>query len=176
MEAVIIIDTFRRAGWHVSAAGLKEGTVTASRGVKIEPDVIWDDINPDDFHMIVLPGGGGGTDELCKDKRVLEAISKFYREGKIVGAVCAGPLVLQTAGILEGKKITCHPAVREKIDIPEIVNNDVVVDGKIITSQGPGTTFSFALAIVSLIEGKEKADEIAKGMILERAKPFIVKK
>jgi len=174
MEAVIIIDTMRRAGWQVSGMSLKEETVIASRQVKILADALWKDINTEDFDMIVLPGGAGGTDKLCKDVRIIETIKEFYNKGKIVAAICAAPLVLQTAGILEGKKITCHPAVREKTNVPEILDEPVVIDGNIITSQGPGTTFLFALSIIALVEGKEKADTLAEGMILERKEPYVV--
>jgi len=63
---------------------------------------------------------------------------------------------------------------REKINVPEILDEPVVIDGNIITSQGPGTTFLFSLAIIALLEGKEKADSLAEGMILDRKDPYVV--
>jgi 4-methyl-5(b-hydroxyethyl)-thiazole monophosphate biosynthesis len=124
--------------------------------------------------MIVIPGGMGGVGNLRKDKRVLEIINKIFNHG-IVAAICAGPLVLQDAGILNGKKIACHPAVEKQINNCEILNYRVVIDGNIITSQGPGTTFDFALSIIALIEGDEKADSLAEPMIVKREKAFVVK-
>ncbi|HPZ10571.1 MAG TPA: DJ-1/PfpI family protein [Candidatus Eremiobacteraeota bacterium] len=168
MEAVIIIDTLRRASWEVIVAGLKEGPVTASRGVKIFPDTTIDRLNIKDFDMIVLPGGGAGTENLRKNERVLEIVREFYQKRKIVAAVCAGPLVLQSAGILKGHKVTCHPAVKDQLTEAERLEEKVVIDRNIITSQGPGTSFLFALSIIELIEGKEKADSLAGAMIVKR--------
>lgn len=166
MEAVIIIDTLRRAKWDVVSAGIREGEVVASRRVRLVPDCSWDEIDLSSFDMIVLPGGGGGTENLCKDERVLDAIRRFHREGKWVAAVCAGPLVLQEAGVLGGRKATCHPGVAEQLTTTERVEERVVTDGRIVTSQGPGTSFEFALALIAHVDGEETADAIAKAMVL----------
>lgn len=166
MEAVILIDTFRRAGWEVTAAGLKPGEVRASRGVRLIPDALWDEIDPGAFDMLVLPGGGGGTENLKKDRRVLEAVRSFQQAGKLVAAVCAGPLVLQEAGILEGRKATCHPSVAAQLTVPTRLPERVVIDRGVITSQGPGTSFEFALAIVAMVEGQARADAIGAALVL----------
>jgi 4-methyl-5(b-hydroxyethyl)-thiazole monophosphate biosynthesis len=174
MEGVIIIDTLRRAGWEVVVAGLKEGHVTASRGVKIIPDTTLAEVELNDFDIIVLPGGAVGTDKLINNDRILTAIRHFHEKGRILGAICAAPLVLQAAGILKGKKITCHPAVINRLKEGERLEETVVIDGNIITSQGPGTSFQFALSIIALIEGGEKADSLASSMIVQRKNIFIV--
>ena len=62
MEAVIIIDTLRRAQWDVTSAGLRDGVVTASRGVRLVPDTTWEKINPASFDILVVPGGNGGVE------------------------------------------------------------------------------------------------------------------
>ena len=138
MEAVIIMDTLRRAGWEVLAAGVDEGPVEASRGVRLVPDCAWDDVDPAAFDLLVLPGGNDGTERLSRDERVLDAIRSSYHAGKIVAAICAGPLVLQAAGILEGHRVTCHPGATEFLTATERVDEKVVVDGTVVTSQGPG--------------------------------------
>lgn len=166
MEAVISIDTLRRAEWEVVSVGLKEGTVTASRGVCIQPDTIWDDIDYKSFDVLLLPGGGGGVQLLAGDPRVLDAVRYFSDERKWIAAVCAGPLVLQQAGILAGKKVTCHPGVVEMLKVTHRSEDAVVVDGKLVTSQGPGTSFSFALKLVELIDGQAKAEGLARAMVL----------
>jgi 4-methyl-5(b-hydroxyethyl)-thiazole monophosphate biosynthesis len=166
MEAVILIDTLRRAGWSVTSAGLKPGPVTASRGVRILPDVIWDDIRPADFDLLVLPGGGPGTENLRKDPRVLAAVREFDEQAKTVAAICAAPLVLQEAGILNGRRATCHPSVGDQLIATPRLNARVVIDHHLITSQGPGTTFEFALAIIRAVDGPGKADQIARAMVL----------
>ena len=166
MEAVIIIDTFRRARWDVVAVGLKPGVVTASRGVKLVPDATWDSIDASTFDLIVLPGGGGGTENLMNDGRVLATLRDFCERGKIVAAICAAPQVLQKAGVIDGRKITCYPGVAAKITRATRVDDVVVEDGNIITSQGPGTSFAFALAIIARVDGDGKAREVGSGMLV----------
>jgi 4-methyl-5(b-hydroxyethyl)-thiazole monophosphate biosynthesis len=166
MEAVIIIDVLRRAEWEVAAVGLKPGAIRASRGVSIVPDASWDEIDPDTFDLIVLPGGNGGTENLAADERVLSALRRFHEQGKVVAAVCAGPLVLQAAGVLSGKRATCYPSAAPGLTEAEHVDERVVVDGQVITSQGPGTSFEFALALVRHFDGPEKARTIGQGMVL----------
>ncbi|HMP89387.1 MAG TPA: DJ-1/PfpI family protein [Kiritimatiellia bacterium] len=166
MEAVIMIDVFRRAGWRVDAVGLKPGVVVASRGVKIVPDMTWDKINPGDYQVIALPGGNVGTMHLAEDERVLDALREHHALGRLVAAVCAAPLVLEKAGIIDQKRITCHPLAAAQLTSAVRLNDRVVVTENIVTSQGPGTTFSFALAIIAIRDGREKANEIARGMVL----------
>ena len=166
IEAVIVIDTLRRANWEVVAVGMKKGIVTASRGVKIVPDAAFDDIDPSTFDILVVPGGAKGVENFLQEERLHEAIRRLHRAGKIVAAVCAGPLVLQQAGVLSGCKVTCHPDHAAKITQAQWMNEPVVIDGNIMTSQGPGTCFKFALAILSKVEGPEKAKAVARGMIV----------
>ena len=165
IEAVIVIDTLRRAKWEVVAVGMKKGVITASRGVKIVPDAAFDDVDPYTFDVIVVPGGAKGVENLLKEERLHEAIRSLHRAGKIVAAVCAGPLVLQQAGVLSGCKVTCHPDHAAKITQARWMNEPVVIDGNIITSQGAGTCFKFAIAIISKVDGPEKSQAVARGMI-----------
>jgi protein deglycase len=166
MEAVIIIDVLRRAQWDVVAAGMKPGTVTASRGVVIQPDAGWESVDLASFDALVIPGGKRGTDALRTDTRVLSAVQGFVRGGKLVGAVCAGPLVLQAAGVLHERRITCHPGVRSELCSGELAPARVVVDGNLVTSQGPGTTMEFALMLIRLLSGEKLAASVADGLIL----------
>ena len=166
MEAVIIIDTLRRAGWEVVSASVSGSTITASRGIKLVPDTLWEKINPAHFDVLVLPGGAKGTSTLSSDKRVLETVRSFVKSNKIVAAICAAPLVLQVAGVLDNKKATCHPAVRNQLKSCEMSDERVVMDGSIITSRGPGTSFEFALAIIRHVDGDTAANKVAEGLVL----------
>lgn len=166
MEAVIIIDVLRRAQWSVVSAGIDDGMITASRGVRLVPDKPWADIDPSAFDILMIPGGGPGVDRLLREPRLLDAIRSFQRAGKWIGAVCAGPLTLQAAGILNGKRATCHPGVADKFTATARLNDRVVVDGRIVTSQGPGTSMEFALTLVRLVDGDEKARALAQGMMM----------
>ena len=166
MEAVIVIDVLRRARWDVVSAGLTRGNITASRGVKLVADADWREINPMEFDVLVLPGGREGARALSTDPGVQDTIRSFVQAGKWVAAICAGPLALQTAGVLRGRRATCHPAVRDELTEARRVDDRVAVDGRLVTSQGPGTAFEFALALVRLVDGPAAADAIAPGLVL----------
>lgn len=166
MEAVIIIDIFRRAGWRVIAAATGGDMVHASRGVRILPDCRLDDVNEPDFDVIAIPGGIDGAKALARDERVLKTIREHAARGKMLAAICAGPLVLQAAGLLRGRKATCHPGVADQMAEPEVSHDRVVNDGNIVTSQGPGTAMEFALAIVAALDGEDAASAIETGLVL----------
>jgi 4-methyl-5(b-hydroxyethyl)-thiazole monophosphate biosynthesis len=167
MEAVIIIDTLRRAEWDVTVAGLTAGTIEASRGVKLVPDAAWEQINPAAFDVLLLPGGFGGTQALCAHKGVQQALRDFDAKGKWVGSICAAALALNEAGILEGKKFTCYPGVEQKLPANiQPVDEIVVVDGHLITSQGPGTAFEFALKVIAECSSPNKSAEVRAGLLL----------
>lgn len=169
MEAVIILDVFRRAGWKADAVGLDAGLVTASRGVRLLPDCAWSSVRLRDYEALVLPGGAAGTEALARDTRVLEAVRTFRAEGKWLGAICAAPLVLQAAGVLSASsRVTCHPAVAGKLTATPRLAERTVVDGRLVTSQGPGTAMEFALTLVRLIAGEAEADALASAMGMSR--------
>jgi 4-methyl-5(b-hydroxyethyl)-thiazole monophosphate biosynthesis len=166
MEAVIVADTLRRAGWEVVLAGL-HGTapVIASRKVKLIPDARWEDIDLLSFDLLVLPGGAGGTRALCEHDGIQETIRIFDIEEKWIGAICAAPLALHKAGILNNRSFTCYPGVEQEMHRPDRANEAVVTDRNLITSQGPGTAFDFALKLIEQIESPSAAEKVRRGLI-----------
>ena len=113
LEAVTITDLLTRAGINVVTAGLDNQVVIASRGMKMVPDKLLDDVLDDDFDMIVLPGGLPGADHLNNDKRIQILVKKMALHNKYTAAICAAPRVLATAGLLEGKHATSFPGALE---------------------------------------------------------------
>lgn len=166
MEAVITIDLLRRAQWNVTATGVDDGPITASRGVRLMPDKVWREINPGDFDVLMIPGGMPGVERFLQFEPLLDMIRAFDAAGKWIGAVCAAPLTLQAAGILKGRKATCHPGVAARLTATKRLDERTVVDGRIVTSQGAGTTFEFALTVIRLVDGPEKAKAIADSIVL----------
>lgn len=167
MEAVIIIDTLRRAEWNVTVAGLTAGTIEASRGVKLVPDTPWDQINPADYDVLLLPGGFGGTEALMEHAGVLQALRDFNEKEKWVGSICAAALALNAAGILEGRRFTCYPGVEAHLPGHLKRSTDtVVVDGHVITSQGPGTAFEFALKVIAECSSPNLSQSVREGLLL----------
>lgn len=167
MEAVIIIDTLRRAEWDVTVVGLTAGTIEASRGIKLIPDTTWEQINPSEFDVLLLPGGFGGTEVFMAHAGVQQALRDFDAKGKWIGSICAAALALNEAGILNGKKFTCYPGVEAKLPADvQPVNEPVVVDGHLITSQGPGTAFEFALKVIAECSSPNLSAEVRSGLLL----------
>ena len=169
VEAVCLIDAMRRGGIDVRVVYLEDelhgSLVTGANGITIQADISIKNILADDFDMMVLPGGWGGTYALAENARVLELLKEF-KEKKFVGAMCAAPFVLKKAGVL-GSAYTCYPGAKDEIDHPGYRDDlKVVTDGNVITSQGPGTALCFALAIIERLVGKESMQAVKDGMLL----------
>lgn len=165
IETVTVVDILRRAGARVVLAGTEEGLIEGSRGVKIMADSHVDQIDPHDFDLIVLPGGQPGTTHLQKNPRVLEILKKMHQANKQIAAICAAPMVLQTAGILKDCAITSHPSVREHLEEVKYSESRVVIDGNIITSRSPGTALEFALKLVEILFGKDRMEAVNAGVL-----------
>jgi len=167
IEAVTIIDLLRRADIDVTVAGLEEGAVTGSHGISIQSDVYYEDINPDEFDYMVLPGGQPGTNNLKQNLKVLDSLKKFRTENKLIGAICAAPIVLHEAGILEGKKVTSYPSEEKVFNTSIYQSSAVVKDDNIITSRGVGTAIDFALDLIGEIKGEKVKQETAARILYE---------
>ncbi len=167
LEAVTIIDLLRRAEIDVTTAGLEEGVITASRGVRLLPDTTLDDALVRDYDMVILPGGLPGVDHLDQDPRLQFLLKNMNSEGKLIAAICAAPKVLANAGLLENKSATSYPGVLDQIDLPgtNYTGDAVTKDGNIITSRGPGTAMDFALVLIEELVGKETRDSVEAGLV-----------
>ena len=164
IETVTVVDILRRAGARVVLAGTEEGLIEGSRGVKIMADAHVDRVD-DDFDLIVLPGGQPGTANLQKNAKVLAILKDMHQAQKHIAAICAAPMVLQTAGILKGQTVTSHPSVKENLSGMEYSENRVVADGNLITSRSPGTALEFALKLVEILFGKDRMEAVNAGVL-----------
>lgn len=167
IEALTIVDILRRADIEVVLAGLQPGPVTGSHNISIIPDSTIDSVNSGDFNMIVLPGGQPGSDNLNADPRIHKLLTEFAASEKLIGAICAAPIVLAAVGLLSGKKATCYPSYSDRLNGGIYNASPVVSDGSIITSSGPGTAVSFGLAIAARLAGRHAADAVAKAMLVQ---------
>ncbi len=166
IEAVTLIDVLRRAELHVVVASLGEELVLGSRGVSILADVNLAQVDLDSVDVLCLPGGMGGTLALRDDERILGLVRRLCESGQLVAAICAAPMVLEAAGVTEGRAITAHPGVGDQLGTDDVRPGERVVrSGSLLTSQGPGTTMEFALAIVADLCGLEVAQGIATALV-----------
>jgi 4-methyl-5(b-hydroxyethyl)-thiazole monophosphate biosynthesis len=162
-EAVATVDVLRRAGIQVDIVGVPSTFLTSKNGIRLTADKKFDDVNLDDYDGIIVPGGEGNVNALINYLPLLAAIEKFNSKKKLVAAICAAPLILAKLGLLRDKKATIYPGLEKELSYPR--PDKVVVDGNIITSQGPGTAIEFALKIVELLLGSVKAASLRKTLV-----------
>jgi 4-methyl-5(b-hydroxyethyl)-thiazole monophosphate biosynthesis len=167
LEATTIVDILRRAGVEVITAGLTPGLVQGSRGLRVQPDVYLDEVLDRDFDMIALPGGLPGSEHLKNDPRVQALLKRLSAEGRFTAAICAAPMALAAVGLLDGRRATSYPGVVDRMNLPGTVyvTQPVVVDGKVVTSRGPGTAMDFALTLTELLVGKAVRDQVEAALM-----------
>jgi len=167
LEAVTITDLLTRAGVEVTTAGLDEQPVVASRGLCILPKTSISKISDRLFDMVVLPGGLPGADHLRDNTHVQNILKNHAKNNRYVAAICAAPKVLANAGLLKNKTVTCYPGALDEVknDDINITPAALQIDGKIITSRGPGTAMDFALALIELLEGPAKKQQVEQALV-----------
>ena len=167
-EAVAILDVLRRAGLSVVAAGLTEGVTTGSHGIAIRTDRLIDELVDADVRAVVLPGGMPGAEHLRTDPRVQRLLRNAARRGAVTAAVCAAPMALAQAGLLEGRKATAYPGFEGRLGGATRSEARVVVDGTVITGRGPGAAVEFALAVAAALTDPATAERIGAEMLVLR--------
>jgi len=174
IEAVCIIDVMRRGGIEVIMGSLDDNLlVKGAHGIAVQADRPIAGLSADDLDMIVLPGGWDGTKALMHDLAVQSLLKIMDAKGKNIGAICAAPLALYTAGVLK-EGYTCYPGIEEQIDLAGFSGDKkgVVQSGNVMTSRGPGTAICFGLAIVKKLVG-DKAYEGLRGGLLAQYCPAL---
>lgn len=166
IEGLTVVDLLRRADISIDMVSISESKkVIGSHNISVEADFIFEEYSFETVDMIVLPGGMPGTKYLLKHTRLDEILKEFYKKQKALAAICAAPSVLGQAGILKGKKAVCYPSFEEKLLGANVLFDEVVTDGDVITSRGLGTAIPFSLAIISYLCGSEVAETIKKSIL-----------
>ncbi len=158
-EAVVPIDMLRRAGVHVTitSLGATAEPVSGAHGITIRSDAPLRALTPSSFDACVLPGGQPGTKNLARSAELAAFIKDMSSQKKIIAAICAAPaMVLAPLGLLDGRTATCYPDMFAAFPPSStFIDQPVVIDGRLITSQGPGTALAFAYALVEALTGPE---------------------
>ncbi|MBQ8231915.1 MAG: DJ-1/PfpI family protein, partial [Lachnospiraceae bacterium] len=145
----------------------EEKEVTGSHGICVKTDVLFDEVDFDSLDMLVLPGGMPGTRNLEKHQGLMAQLDSFYAAGKYVAAICAAPTVMGHRDMLKGREACCYPGMEEELTGAEVVFEPVAISDHVITSRGMGCAIPFGLAITSILCGKEKAEELSKGIVYQ---------
>jgi 4-methyl-5(b-hydroxyethyl)-thiazole monophosphate biosynthesis len=168
IEAISIIDVLRRGGIDAITVGIDSDTIEGANKISIKTDRILDSVTDKEiaeFDMIVLPGGWGGTHVLAKNNRIQDILKTMDSQNKEIGAICAAPFALDTAGVLKDG-FTCYPSVEGDISKSGYSDDKQVVStGNVITSRGPGTAICFGLQIVRKLVDEETYSALKEGML-----------
>ncbi|MBQ8623502.1 MAG: DJ-1/PfpI family protein [Oscillospiraceae bacterium] len=165
IEALTPIDCLRRCGIDVLTVGVGSSVINGSHHIPVVCDTDTDSFEiPDNFEMLILPGGMPGTLNLEKSDVVQYAIDYCTSNNIPIAAICAAPLILGHKEVLEGKRATCYPGFEKDLIGAEVLDENVVADGDIITACGMGAALDFSLALVEKLVSKKRADELLKSL------------
>lgn len=169
IEALTPVDVLRRAAIEVDMVGLLDEQVEGSHGICVQMDRVFDgDLTA--YDMVVLPGGMPGSTNLRDHDGLIAALQERAGSGAFVAAICAAPIVLHQAGLLDGRRYTCFPGVEDQIGVGDHQTDIVVIDEHIVTSRGAGTSLAFAYTLVDLLggNGQELADKMVYNQLFEK--------
>ncbi len=162
IEAVTPIDLLTRAGVTVVQAALDETLqVTGKNGITLQTSHHLNDVVSEPFDAVILPGGPG-IQEIRNHPIICKLFEKQQAANRIIGCICAAPLLLLDAGLIENLRYTCYPSVRD--ELPNALIEPVVQDGTIITSRGAGTATEFGLQLIRALIDEDAATEIAESI------------
>lgn len=165
LETVTIVNVLRRAEVEVTVASIEsEVTVSGTRGIRLHADKRLLDALGHKYDLIALPGGEKGAEAMNRHAPLIEMLQQQDDLKHWLAAICAAPaLTLAPHHLLDRRQATCFPAFRSRL--PHYVDKPVVVDGHLVTSQGPATAMAFALILVELLLGPVKSREVAAGLL-----------
>ncbi len=167
IEAITPIDVLRRAGIEVKTLSItNEKAVKGAHNIEIIADDILANQIDNKADIIITPGGLPGSSNLRDNTMVQSLLKKQFAENKLIASICASPIALDSASILNDATYTCYPGFESNIKTGTYINERVVFNNNIITAQGPGVAMEFALKIVEVLLDKETADNLKKEMIV----------
>lgn len=168
IEALGTVDVLRRGGLDVrtvSVSGSNE--VVGAHSVKVIADVLISEIDASGAEWLILPGGMPGAENLYACTPLQNMLTAHNGKGGKIGAICASPaVVLGQMGLLEGREATCYPGFEDLCKGAKMIDARSVVDGNIVTANGPSSTLNLAYEILKIELGKMRADKIMNDMLL----------
>lgn len=178
IEALTPVDYLRRTGAEVTLAGINGKKIVGSHKITVEADCQISDVNSSEFDMVICPGGMPGSSNIAASAKAADVIRTINSKNGFITAICAAPVVvLAPLGLLKGKKFTCYPGMENSIEQFAGQNwkeltagathskDRIVQDGKTITAGGPGVAEEFALKLVEVLFGRDKAESLRKGIV-----------
>lgn len=159
-------EILQKRGTEVVLASLKtdpiQATVHDDPGKTIRPDLTIEQVNPDDFDALILPGGVRNPDQLRMHRNVIALIRDFDDRQKPIAAICHGPWLLVEADLVKGRTVTSWPSIRTDLRNAgaTVVDQPTVTDANIVTSRNPDDVEAFTNALIDLVEQAPEVTEI----------------
>ncbi|MEO2152288.1 MAG: deglycase PfpI [Thermococcus sp.] len=152
LELIYPFHRLREEGHEVYVASFERGKITGKHGYSVEVQLAFDEVDPDEFDALVLPGGK--APEIVRlNAKAVEITRRMFEAGKPVASICHGPQILISAGVLRGRKGTSYPGIRDDMRNAgvEWVDEPVVVDGNWVSSRHPGDLYAWMREFVKLL-------------------------
>ncbi len=163
IEALTVVDLFRRAKLPITTVSITSSkSVTSSLGITVEADALFEECNFSDLDALVLPGGPGHM-SLYEYEPLRTLILQVHESKKIIGAICAAPIILETLGI--HVESTIFPSMTDQLT--HYVDQDVWKDGHIITGRAMGASIPFALTLINEIATNEIATQVSQSIVYD---------
>ncbi len=152
VELIYPYHRLKEEGVDAKIASLQRGTITGKHGYSVNVDLGFDEIDPAEYGLLVI-SGGKGPEKMRLDSNALDITRHFFKENKPVAAICHGPQLLISAGVIKGRKATSWPGVIDDLKAAgaDIYDEEVVVDGNLITSRSPHDLFAFGREMMKLL-------------------------
>lgn len=176
IEAVTQVDFLRRAGIVVDMISITgKIQVTSNRGITVIADDVIENIIPDEYFGIIIPGGLPAAFNIRDDERVLKILKDFNKQNKLIAGICAGPCVLAKAGVLKGRDAVIYPKMESELLDANVKCDAVCVDENIITARGAGLALEFAYTLVRKIKGKVQEKQLRVASVDNLLREWILK-
>lgn len=156
LELLVPYYLLKEEGIQVEIVSIKMGRIKGIHGYGVEVDKTLKEVNPDDYEILILPGGKA-PETIRKEKDAIKVVKDFFNKNKPVLAICHGPQTLITAGLLKGKHATCYRSVAQEMKDAGAIYEDkeVVVDGNLVTSRQPSDLPAFLKEMMKMLKRVE---------------------
>lgn len=167
VEAITVVDYLRRMDIVVDTISITDDLkVRGAHDINVIADKKIDDLKDiNSYNGVIIPGGLPGATNLRDNNRVIEIVNKMSEDDKLLAAICAGPIVLEKAGLIKGKNITSYPGFEDDLKDGNHIGQKVVKDSNMITARGPALAVDFAIEIVGYLLGGSRAIELKKDIL-----------
>ncbi|MBO5364791.1 MAG: DJ-1/PfpI family protein [Clostridia bacterium] len=164
IEMITPLDMLRRAGIPVQTVGITGEEVEGAHGIRIAADILPEDVKLEEAQGVILPGGMPGTTNLQGSDFVRNLVRHCANETKLVGAICAAPMILGELGLLENREAVCFPGFEEHLKGATVKACPVAVDGNVITARGAGAAPEFGTELVNYFKGVGEGEKLLAQM------------